>query len=311
MKSLKELYENPSGSAAFSNPSSLFRVAKKYGYSSKDVKEFLSKNKTYTTHAKKPRRFPRAKVIAYFQNFAWQADLAEIKNWVQNRKYRYILLVVDCFDLFLWTRPLKNKQSRTVADAFRDILDVSGRTPASLFTDLGTEFTGAPFAKTCSDKGIHQTFLSNSELKAQIVENCVKILMQKVARFTDSKKTKKFVDHLGEITDGLNSHYVESLGRSPAEVGPENAELVFEKKYGKALRAIPRRGFKPGDAVRVRIKFESPFRKGYKQSFSTEIFRVKTVKGRPPTLSYVLEDEDGYEVEGLYYREDLIEAHHE
>jgi hypothetical protein len=310
-KSLKELYENPSSSAAFSNPSALYKAAKKYGYSFKEVKDFLSKNNTYGVHVKKKRRFPRAKVISYFQNFAWQADLAEIKNFVQNRYYRFILLVVDCFDLMLWARPLKNKKSETVAVAFEDILQESKRTPATLFTDLGTEFTGSPFAKLCSKNGIHQIFLSNTELKAQIAENYVKILMQKITRFTHSKKTKKFVDNLQEIVEGLNNRYIESLGRSPAQVGPENAVETFQRKYSKTLNVVPRRAFKIGDFVRVKLRFDSPFHKRYTQSFSTEIFRVKEIKGRPPTLTYVLEDEDGYEVEGLYYSQDLTEASHE
>ena len=180
--------------------------------------------------------------------------------------------------------------------------------PAGLYTDLGSEFIGAPFAELCAKHGIHQIFLKNSKLKAQIAESHVKILMRKVTRFTAARNTKSFVDHLNEIVAGLNDRYIDSLGCSPNQVTAENAEQVFERKYSKDLSAAPVEKFHKGDRVRVRLQFQSAFRKKYRQSFSTEIFRVKRVASKPPTLAYVLEDDSGYEVEGLYYAEDLVRA---
>lgn len=310
MPTLKELYEDPKSPAAFSNPQALYRVAKKYGYTLKETKDFLAKNPTYTTHVQKTGRVKRAAVIAYFQDFAWQADLAEIKHVYQNRRYKFLLIVVDCFDYHLWVKPLKNKRSETVAEAFSEILSESGRTPATLYTDLGTEFTGSPFARVCSKNGVHQVFLSNTKLKAQIAELHVKILMRKVAKFTSHRRSKNFVDYLDDIVTGLNNRYIESLGRSPNQVNAGNAVEVFERKYSKDILAVPKKAFKKGDTVRIRLKFDSPFRKKYLQTYSTEIFRVKRIESKPPVLTYVLEDDDGYEVEGLYYAEDLVLAHH-
>ncbi|KAJ8914694.1 hypothetical protein NQ315_017393 [Exocentrus adspersus] len=80
----------------------------------------------------------------------WQSDLAEMGNYAKdNRQYKYILVVIDCFSKFLWTRPIKNKSGQEVTQAFEDILlhllHTNKRVPTNLQTDQGTEYYNRTF----------------------------------------------------------------------------------------------------------------------------------------------------------------------
>ncbi|XP_053390384.1 uncharacterized protein LOC128553278 [Mercenaria mercenaria] len=64
------------------------------------------------------------------------ADLFGMQKYAKwNEEYRYILPVIDTFSKYVWLRPLKSKTEVDVADAFKDILSKSGRTPKRLTTD--------------------------------------------------------------------------------------------------------------------------------------------------------------------------------
>jgi len=50
---------------------------------------------------------------------------------------RYLLTVIDVFSMFGWMLPLKEKTSKSVADAFKDFFKRSKRKPEKLWTDKG------------------------------------------------------------------------------------------------------------------------------------------------------------------------------
>ena len=68
----------------------------------------------------------------------YMADLIDMQKYGDwNDGYKYVLLVIDTFSKYVWLRPLKRKTGEEVADAFADIFNTSGRTPAKLVTDKG------------------------------------------------------------------------------------------------------------------------------------------------------------------------------
>ena len=40
----------------------------------------------------------------------------------KQKKYRYVLIVIDNFSKFRWTVPLKNKNAQTIKDSFETVL---------------------------------------------------------------------------------------------------------------------------------------------------------------------------------------------
>ena len=64
------------------------------------------------------------KVIVGGVNIQLQMDLVDMQQWsAENDGYRYILLAVDCFSRYAFSRPLKTKQGPVVALAIKEILD--------------------------------------------------------------------------------------------------------------------------------------------------------------------------------------------
>ncbi|KAK9730804.1 Integrase core domain [Popillia japonica] len=91
-------------------------------------------------HKPARRNFRRRRVIIKGLDDLWQADLADFKLYSrENRRYKYILVVIDAFSKFLWTQPLKTKSAMEVKDAMDKILK-EGRHPKNLQTDAGKEF---------------------------------------------------------------------------------------------------------------------------------------------------------------------------
>ena len=84
----------------------------------------------------------------------WSSDLLDMNDYgpKNNKGLRYILVVIDNFSKFDWTKPLKNKYAQSIIDAFSEIIKSSNRKPNLLETDDGKEYV----------KKIFNEFLNNN-----------------------------------------------------------------------------------------------------------------------------------------------------
>jgi transposase InsO family protein len=81
----------------------------------------------------KPKQF--RKVLVYFPNDIWSADIVEMNSegmQEQNQGYKYILVVIDVFTRYAWTRKLKNKTGVETANAFKSIINETNQKPKHL-----------------------------------------------------------------------------------------------------------------------------------------------------------------------------------
>ena len=71
----------------------------------------------------------------------WGADLANMKLISKfNKRFRFLLCVIDIFSKYVWVVPLKDKEDVSVVNAFPKILDNSKRKPNKIWVDKGSEF---------------------------------------------------------------------------------------------------------------------------------------------------------------------------
>ena len=83
-------------------------------------------------------KFPRRQVIVYDVDDIWSCDLVEMQEWEdQNKGYRFILNIVDCFSKYAFSVPLKDKKAETVLNAFKVVCKESGRVPKHIWVDEG------------------------------------------------------------------------------------------------------------------------------------------------------------------------------
>ena len=229
----------------------------------------------------------------------WAADLADmtaLKDY--NNDYTFLLLVIDTFSKYGWIIPLKNKQGKTVADAFKTIFK-EGRTPGKLWTDKGTEF------KNMNVKKLIKIYSTENEEKSSIAERWIRTMKEKMFKYFTDNNTYKYIDVLPDLVEDYNNTVHSSTKLTPIEASKKKNELtvwrnLYPDRY-KTSRLNPK--FSVGDEVRITKKKEV-FEKGYTTRWTEEIFTIKEIRETNP-ITYKLEDLQGEEIKGTFYEPEL------
>ena len=73
------------------------------------------------------RKFKKRKVYSSFRENIWGVDLADMQLLSKfNKRFRFLLCVIDIFSKYAWVVPLKDKKGVSIVDAFQKILDKQG-----------------------------------------------------------------------------------------------------------------------------------------------------------------------------------------
>ena len=87
------------------------------------------------------RKFKKRKLYSSFRDNIWSADLADVQLISKlNKRFRFLLCVIDIFSTYAWVAPFKDKKEVTIVNAFPKILDDSKRKPNKIWVDKGSEF---------------------------------------------------------------------------------------------------------------------------------------------------------------------------
>ena len=201
------------------------------------------------------------------------ADLIDYKKYLwHNRPYRYILVVIDAFSRYAWTRPLKTKTAIESAEALNSILEEMPHRPRFFASDQGNEFTilNESLHKVLIDKFKLKVYTLKGRTKSSIVERWNRTFKTRVQRYFSENKTFKWVNILQQFTRNINNSINRSINMAPAEVDLSNADSIRKQLYPLMKNPKPCR-FKTGDVVRVVLE-KTLFQKGYDQSKSYTIF---------------------------------------
>ena len=253
------------------------------------LRRWLESRDDYVTHREARHTVkPMRHVVVSGVDSIWGTDLIDFNKprYVKaNRSYSYILLVVDVFSRYAWTRPLKNKSGKAVASAFEDIFRKEGRVPKALWSDSGREYLNADVRRVMEERRVH-LYQSQSDHKSNYAERLIKTLRSKLFRQFQRQGTYNWIDHLDDVVWGYNHTVHSSVGRAPAAVDSGNEEEVFDHMYpfpgayDRALRrartgrGLPKKfGFRVGEHVNV-SHLRGVFSRQYDQKFSNQIYVV-------------------------------------
>ena len=297
MGTLSLIYYDPARVGNLGGIGSLERASKR------SARKWLSTQDTYSLHKPTRRRFPRRRVIVSGIDDQWQADLVDLSSLKkENKNYKHLLTCIDIFSKFAWIEPLKDKNGKSLKEAFARILKKVQRKPRALQTDKGSEFTNKLLQRWLSSRNIHFFTTHNEETKASIVERFNRTIKTRMWRYFTSKNTKKYIGVLKDLVHSYNHSYHRSIKRTPASVGYENQEKVWLTLYADSSR-IEAPKLSIGDYVRI-SKARGNFQKGYLPNWSEELFIItEAVHGKPPY--YKLKDLDGENIEGTFYSQEL------
>ena len=82
------------------------------------------------------KNFKRRKIYAKFKENIWAADLVEMESLSSKKKnVKYLLCVKDVFTKYTWVKPLKDKKSKSLLNAFIEIVNESNCKTNKLWVD--------------------------------------------------------------------------------------------------------------------------------------------------------------------------------
>ena len=195
------------------------------------------------------------------------ADLIDYKKhqW-HNRPFRYILVVIDCFSRFAWTRALKTKTSEESASALDSIFSEMAHRPRFFASDQGNEFSIANeyLRKILVEKYNLKVYTLKGRTKSSIVERWNRTFKTRMERYFTATKSTNWVKVLPNFTNNINNTVNRSTGFAPADVDYSNVDLIRKKLYPKMANPKPCR-FRINDVVRIAVD-KSLFQKGYEKS---------------------------------------------
>jgi hypothetical protein len=324
-KLLDRLYNDPESPAGFAGVDQLWAEArKKLKHIPRDaIVKYLEGHRTYTIHRPRRLHFLRSRTVpaGYLTDF--QADLADMQ-WISrfNNGYRYILVGIDVLSKRVFAAPLKSKNAKEMVAGFEHLFKHIEMLPHRVYTDKGKEFTNKDLRAWFDEKDIQKHQPNSSTVKAALAENCIKRLKSRLFRYMSEKHTRKWVDVLDKIVNGINHARSRVLGGlRPVDVSFRNARQVRQQQYGSAGRILMASGrappsrtpkFKVGDHVRM-SRDKGTFTKGYLPTFHDEILEVNEVqKGGPKSGSgvtrYAVRDHRGEPFKGYFYEQDLAKV---
>ena len=140
---LTSIYFNPQHPASYSGAPAVYSAVKKegkYKISLKNIKKWLADQEAYAIFKPARKTFARPRVVVSAKDQMWDCDCLSMKYYKSdNRDFSYILVCIDVFTRFLFTRPLKALRGIQVRDAYTDIFELNEK-PQTIRTDHGSEF---------------------------------------------------------------------------------------------------------------------------------------------------------------------------
>lgn len=297
-RTLKSVYYNTKRSGSFGGVKPLTDNVKP---NSKRVKKWLSFQDTYTLHKPIRRKFSRRKTIVAGIGEQYQADLIDVRHLKrENDNFNYILTCIDVFSKVAFAIPLKNKTSASIIQAFKDIFSLRDK-PRVIQTDKGSEFTNSIVQNYFRNLGVRHFVSENDDIKASIVERFNRTLKERLWRYFTYRNSRRYLEVLPDLVDSYNNTYHRSIKLKPSEVNYQNQEQVWQRLYGQP--SSTKQKSQVGDRVRVSAT-KVQFSKGYLPSWSEELFTIsRTLRTSP--ITYVLKDDNGEELKGSFYQQEL------
>ncbi len=87
------------------------------------------------------------------------------------------------------------------------------------------------------------------------MQKLVKLVKMKIFKFMSRVRTKRYVDKLQAMVDGLNARHMPAIGTTPASVNVRNEIQIFHRRYDHIFRHQDQTpAFQVRDYCRLRLQ---------------------------------------------------------
>lgn len=270
--------------------------------SKKETETWLRNQLAYSLNKPMRRKFPTRKYKSSGPNDLWQADLMEMIPYSKvNDGYKYILTCIDVFTRFGRAVPVKSKSMKDMKEAVEKLIE-DGK-PLNFQTDLGKEFYNKE-VKALLDKHEINHYSVLSQFKAALVERFNRTLRDRLKRYFIKQGNKVWIDVLPKIIMAYNHSSHRGLkGLRPVDINSKNAMDIWftRNKYEK----LKKPKYNIGDYARISKISASPFIKNFSENWSDEVFQIIKIDKKSKPIMYVIQDEQGEEIQGKFYEQEL------
>jgi transposase InsO family protein len=303
MKCLRQYITTPKHPAAFSTLKALYKATDR-SISKKNITKWLEKQKAFTLHRPKRKRYPRNFYDVDNIGDLWQTDLICWESLAEyNDGYKYILVVIDCFSKYAFTVPLKSKKSMDVVNGFIQIFDKVPVKPLRLSSDRGKEYTNKNFQNLMEKHGIKFDVVEDDQNKSCIAERFIRTITTLIYKYFTAENSLRYIDVLQPLTHSYNHRKHRTIGMAPADVNDGNILTVYKNIIRNRKQVDKKPKCKVGDHVRI-TRNKHIFSKNYTPNYSHEIFIIRKVILRQPIV-YKLKDLMGEKLTGVFYEQEI------
>ena len=189
-----------------------------------------------------------------------------------NKRFRFLLFVIDIYSKYAWFVPLKDKKGVSIVNAFQSISKKSSRKPNKIWVDKGSEFYNRSM-KSWLEKNDIEMYSTHNEEKSVVAERFIRTIKNKIYKHMTSISKNVYIDKLDDIVNEYNNTKHRTIKMKPIDV-KDNTYIDFVKEVNdNDLK------FKVGDHVSI-PKYKHIFSKGYTPNWSEEVLVTKKLKIR-------------------------------
>ena len=238
----------------------------------KNIKIFI--NEIYSKPPKK--NYITNKTNVYYIDDIWSLDILDLKDYgpENNRRYRYVLVIIDNFSKYGWTVPLKNKNAQTIKDSFENILISSKRKPNLIETDRGKEFYNNFFQDFLNKNNI-KLYSRNSSYGAVFAERFNRTIRDLLKKIVFERGDANWIDVLPTITKQYNNRIHSSTKLTPIQASlKKNEGFVYKNLLDKRKKVKPK--FQINDIVRT-ADLKKTFSKGDTTNWSYKLYKITEI----------------------------------
>ena len=238
----------------------------------KNIKIFI--NEIYSKPPKK--YFATNKTDVYHIDDTWSLDILDLKDYgsENNRRYRYVLVVIDNFSKFGWTSPLKNKNAQTIKDSFEKIIISSKRKPNLIESDRGREFYNNIFQDFLNKNNI-KIYSRNSSYGAVFAERFNRTIRDLLKKIVFEQGDGNWIDVLQTITKQYNNRVHSSTKLTPIQASmKKNEGFVYKNLLDKRKKIKPK--YEVGNLVRT-ADLKRTFLKSDTTNWSYKLYKLTEI----------------------------------
>lgn len=280
---------------------------KYFGISRDSVKTILNKLTDYQLHKPIVRQKMYKPIVTKAPLKHWQIDLTTMDEY---QEYNTIVVVIDIFSKFIYTKALKDKKSSSVVNFLKPIF--ANEKPTLMQSDNGVEFKSDVFQEILKTNNIKHVFSKAYNPTTQgAVERVNRTIKSMLHRYMTSNNSKDWVSILPSITKNYNNNLQKTIHQTPTQlkngdnenVKSTRQDMLITSKQNLAKHNRVFEELKSGDIVRVNVKDHvrtNTFNKGYTQNWSNELYLVEAVKNGS------MFESPTYKINGVYYTRNYL-----